>query len=461
MKTAYRFAALLLSCTVLAAPAAAESLLDVYQRALQSDPGIREAEAEYLADLEIRPQSRSALLPQVEARAGRSWDDAEGTGVFQRIDDDGNIVNQSTQFAEDGRTTNWTLELRQTLFRWDQWTRFRQADKRVAQAETRFEAAKQDLMLRVSEAYFEVLAAEDQLSSAQATKEAIEQQLEQAERRFEVGLIAITDVQESRAAFDRSVADEIAAQRQLASAREVLRELTGQYISRLTPPQDELPLVTPSPASEDAWVDTALAQNLDLVATRIGAEIASDDVRIERSGHYPTVDLVVSRQRSETQADRSNNMGPFLPTDSDRRADTIALQFNVPLFSGGGTSSRVREQVYRHRASREAVDRVTRETERVARDSYLGVVSEISRVRALEQAVRSSQTALEATETGFEVGTRTTVDVLDARQRLFQAETDYSRSRYDYILNTLRLKSAAGILSVQDLEQIDGWLNND
>ena len=448
-----------LAIVLLATPAAAEeSLLDIYQRALQSDPRIREAEALYLAELEIRPQTRAALLPQVAGTGSRTRTDADGSQTF--FDPITGQPAATSRFEQEARTRQWQLELRQTVFRWDQWLTFRQSDKRVARAETDFEAANQDLMLRVANGYFEVLAAQDTLSAAQATLEAIERQLEQSQTRFEVGLIAITDVQEAQAAFDRSVADEIAAQRALASTRELLRELTGEYVTALSRPQDELPLVAPAPASESAWVDSALAQNLDLVASRIAAEIASDDIRILRTGHFPTVDLVMSRFGSDTRADRSSNLGPFAPANSDQRADSISLQVRVPLYSGGGTSSRVRESVYRHRAAREAVDRITRQTEREARDAYMGVISEISRVRALRQAVTSSETALQATETGFDVGTRTTVDVLEARRRLFDAQTSFARSRYDYILNILRLKRSAGILSVQDLEEIDGWLEN-
>ncbi len=446
-----------LAIALVATPALAEeSLLDIYQRALQSDPRIREAEAIYLAELEVRPQARAALLPQFVGTGAQSRTDSDGAQTF--FDPLSGQPAATTQFVQEGRTRQWQLEIRQTVFRWDQWLLFRQSDKLLARAETDFEAAKQDLMLRVADGYFEVLAAQDTLSTAQATRESIERQLEQSQTRFEVGLIAITDVQEAQAAFDRSVADEIAAQRTLASAREVLRELTGEYVTALSRPQDELPLMAPAPASENAWVDTALAQNLDLVASRIAAEIASDDIRIRRTDYYPSLDLVLSRSASDTRADRSSNLGPFTPADGDQRADSISLQVRVPLFTGGATSSRVRESVYRHRAAREAVDRVTRQTEREARDAYMGVISEISRVRALRQAVTSSQTALEATETGFDVGTRTTVDVLDARRRLFDAQTSFSRSRYDYLLNILRLKRSAGILALQDLEEIDGWL---
>lgn len=438
---------------------AAESLIEVYQRALQSDPVIREAEANYLAALEAKPQARSAVLPQLNLTGGYFDTGAEGSSTFPQFDPITNqFVNRNTLSETDSDTLNWQLELRQTLFRWDQFVALNQSEKRVGQAGANYESAKQELLLRVGDTYFNVLAAEDTLNSEVGAREAIGRQLEQAEKRFEVGLIAITDVQEAKAAYDQAIAAEIAAKRALASAKEAMREITGEYIQELAFPTEQLPLNRPDPADEQAWVDTAHDQNLALVASRLGVEIASDDIRSRRSGYFPTLDLVASRSDRDTDAFRSNN-GIGGIADSDSVDDTISLQFSVPLFAGGFTSSRVREAVYQHRAAREALERVARATERQTRDAYLGVLSEISRVQALRQALESSATALKATEAGFEVGTRTTVDVLAARRTLLQAETNYARSRYDYILNVLRLKQAAGILNVQDLEEVDGWLN--
>ncbi len=437
----------------------AETLMDVYQRALQSDPVIREAEANYLATLEAKPQARSALLPQLNWTGGYSDSDSDGSNTFPYLDENtGLFVNRTTVSQTESDTFNWQLQLRQTLFRWDQFVTLKQAEKRVNQAGANYEAAKQELLLRVADTYFNVLAAEDTLNSEAGAREAIGRQLEQAEKRFEVGLIAITDVQEAKAAHDQSIAAEIAAKRSLASAKEAMREITGEYIQALAFPTSQLPLNRPEPADEQAWVDTAKDQNLALLASRIGAEIAAADIRTRRAGYFPTLDLVASRSDRDTDAFRINN-GFGGPADSDSVDDSISLQFSVPLFTGGLTSSRVKEAVYLHRAAREALERVARETERQTRDAYLGVLSEISRVQALRQALESSSTAVKATEAGFEVGTRTTVDVLDARRNLLQAETNYARSRYDYILNVLRLKQAAGILNVQDLEEVDGWLN--
>jgi outer membrane protein len=254
------------------------------------------------------------------------------------------------------------------------------------------------------------------------------------------------------------VAAEIAAQRELATAEELLREITGERVPDLAAPVEEFPLPIPNPTSEEAWVGMAMEQNLQLLASRFDERIARDEISFRRSGHYPTVDLVAGRNHIEDDSERSVLDGPFLPADSEIEGDSIGIEVTVPLFSGGRVSSRVREAVYLHRAAREQLQRVARETERATRDAYLGVLSEISRVRALEQAVQSSRTALEATQAGFEVGTRTIVDVLNSQRALYQAITNYYQSRYVYIGNVLRLQQAAGTLQIQDLERIDRWL---
>ena len=432
----------------------AESLLEIYQQALQSDPLIHEAEARRLAALEAAPQARGALLPQISASG--DWTNSETSGTSVDADASGNFGTFSSE--SDNDVKQWQVSLRQTLFRWDQIVGLRRADKIVAKAEADREAAQQDLIVRVTQRYFDVLAAEDRLRAINADKQAIARQLEQAKQRFEVGLIAITDVQESQAAYDQAVADEIGAKRSLATAREFLREITGSYVSELSAPKDDLPLNSPVPASEKDWVDLAMSQNLSLVAARLDEELARDQISIQKNGHYPSVDLVVSTGNRDSESDRSVNGSPFFPADSDGDSDSISVQVTVPLFAGGQTSSRVRQAVYEHRAEREQLQRVTRETERQARDAYLGVLSEISRVKALEQAVASSRTALEATEAGFEVGTRTIVDVLNSQFALYQSITNYYQARYDYILNAMRLRQAAGNLQVQDLERLDQWL---
>ncbi len=455
--------ALLIASLAVPGESHAVSLLEVYQQALQSDPRIHEAEARRLAALEAEPQARGVLLPQLSATGDWTKSNSDGTGTFNQFIEvppgSGNLEVVPVPFESETRdeTTRWSVNLRQTLFRWDQIVGLRRADKIVARAEADREAAQQDLIVRVSQAYFDVLGAEDRLTSTHANRQAIARQLEQAKQRFEVGLIAITAVQESQAAYDQAVADEIAAKRVLATAREFLREITGEYVSNLSAPGDEFPMRTPTPASETDWVDLAMTQNLALVSSRLDERIARDEISFRRNGYYPTVDLVASTGNSTSDAEQNTGPG-FLDTERDFDNDSIGIQVTVPLFTGGSTSSRVREAVYLHRAAREQLQRVTRETERQTRDAYLGVLSEMSRVEALAQAVESSRTALEATQAGFDVGTRTIVDVLDSQFALYRSITLYYQARYDYLMNVLRLKQAAGNLQVQDLEEIDQWL---
>ncbi len=449
---------LVLALVVLAIPAQsnASSLLEVYQQALQSDPLIHEAEARRLAALEAQPQARSALFPQIDASGSWSKTNDDGTEIFT----DPMGTPFPTASISELETTQWGVQLRQTVFRWDQIINLKQAGKIVARAEADREAAQQDLIVRVATRYFEVLGAEDRLTSIHADRLAIARQLEQAKQRFDVGLIAITDVQESQAAYDSSVASEIQAKRELATSRNFLREITGEYVSSLSAPGENFPLPNPNPADENSWINLAMGQNLALVSSRLDEQIARHEISFRRTGHYPTIDLVATTGSAESDLTRTTPILGTTTANSDGDRDTVSLQVTFPLFAGGRTSSRVREAVYLHRASREQLQRVTRETERATRDAYLGVLSEISRVKALKQAVSSSRTALEATQAGFDVGTRTFVDVLNSQRALYIAITNYYQSRYVYIGNVLLLKQAAGTLQVQDLEQIDRWLED-
>ena len=270
---------LLAASLVASAPTHATDLIEIYSIALTSDPLLREADANLRATIQRKPQAIAALLPQVSA--GWTYDDNKNnTRAIRGV---GNVVAPSiTDTTSDG--WGWTVDLTQTLFRADQWLRVRQADKEAAQSEADYQAARQNLITRVATAYFDVLAAEDTLKSEQGAKDAIGRQLEQAQKRFEVGLIAITDVQEAQAGYDTAVAAEIVAKRVLANRREVLREITGQYTPDLDGPQTEIPLVSPNPVDENQWVEIALQQNLALMAADIGVDIARDDVRIARSG---------------------------------------------------------------------------------------------------------------------------------------------------------------------------------
>jgi outer membrane protein len=456
-----------LATALLVAPnSRAASLWDVYQLARQNDPQLREADANRMALRESKPQAFGALLPQIGTSAdwGQNAITTSRAGVsFTGTETTTGVTDAHSRSDQ----TDWSVQLRQTLFRWDQWVRFRQADKQALQADVDYRVAEIDLYTRVADGYFNVLAADDTLAAVVAAREAIGRQLEQAQKRFEVGLIAITDVQEAQSGYDQAIAAEILAKRQLANSKEVLREIIGDYPGELAKPRTEIPLVSPEPADEGQWVELALQQNLSLQSAQIGADIARDNISIARSGHLPTIDFVASytgnKQRGNQDAVFTPNGQASRPvtisaTDFDTDTNDWALQVTLPIFSGGVTHSKVQQAVYQHRASKEKLERIARQTERATRDAYLAVNSEISHVQALQQALKSSQTALQATEAGYEVGTRTTVDVLAGRQQLYQAETNYARSRYDYIVNVLKLKEAAGTLNDKDVEDVNSWL---
>ena len=451
MNTRLCIRTILLAASFVAAPlAGADDLGAIYQQALKNDPLIREAEANRLAARESKPQALSALLPQLTAGLGYDDSDSDGSSPF-------GPQGQPGDFERNAERNSWDVTLRQSVFRWQNWAALKRADAESAQAEADYHAAQQDLILRTSEAYFNVLAAQDTLEAAIAAHDAIARQLEQSDKRFEVGLIAVTDVQEAKAAFDSATAALIQAKRNLATAQEQLRELTGSTFDELSRPGADMPLAGPNPANAEDWVKIAMDQNARLTSSRLAADITRQDVSSERGSHFPSLDLVASRSSVDIQSDLITN-GVSNPNDSDSMDTTISLQLTVPIYTGGATSSRVRQAQYRHQAARERLERTARQTERETRDAYLGVNSEVARVQSLRQAVESAKTALQATEAGYEVGTRTSVDVLDARRRLFEAQTNYARSRYDYLLNVLRLRLAAGTLDDQGIADINAIL---
>jgi outer membrane protein len=450
---------------VVGGTAGAKDLLGVYQDALGNDPQIRAADANRLAQRENRPQAFAALLPQISGTAAYLVDHSSG------VQDQPNTyqaqVGGPLVFPIPDTTTSyqtrWGLNLRQNVFSWSNWMTLKAANSQVAQAEANYVAAEQNLILRVSQAYFTVLSALDNLDAQQASLDAIARQLDQADKRYDVGLIAITDVQEAKAARDNAAAAVIAAKRTLATAEYQLEEITGQKYDSLSRPGTDMPLNSPQPADENQWVQISLDQNASLLANRLAADIARDNVKVAFGGHLPTVDLVAARSFNGQNGPLSTTDavgGPFnVPEFSSHTNDRqIGLQVTIPLFSGGLTQSKVRQSQYLWIAAKEQVVQSSRATERQARDAYLGVISGIARVQALRQALESSQTALKATEAGYEVGTRTAVDVLNARRTLVQAQTDYSGSRYDYMVSIIQLRFAAGNLDRMQLEQINGWL---
>lgn len=414
-----------------------QGLTEIYELAAQSDPHLKVVRAQMESVRESRPQALAQLRPSVSASAGAD-----------RIKQDVRSSSVGTRDSSYSRS-DLTLSLSQPLYRRDYWIQLEQSDNQIAQAEAEYASAEQDLMIRVSQAYFDVLSARDTLTFARAEKAAIGRQLDQAKQRFEVGLIAITAVHEAQAAFDQARADEIQAENEVDNAWEALREIIGHQGQALAPLSAELPLNPPDPMEIKQWSDTALQQNLSLVALRNATEVARQNIDLRHAGHYPNIELVGSHALNSSSASSA--------TDSE--TSSIGVQVTLPLYSGGGVTSRTRQARHDYTAAQENLDKRRRAVDRQVRDAYRGVVSSISRVKALKASTISAQSALEATEAGFEVGTRTMVDVLDEQRDLYRARRDYSRVRYDYIMNGLRLKFAAGIISREDLDSVNSWLD--
>src|SRR5580658_1670393 len=460
-----RVIALTMALLPLAGAASAKDLVGVFQDALQSDPVIRQADANRLAAREARPQALSALLPQLNGTAGITRD--HQSGFQDEVDAVTNPANPNgppllevvpESDVIDTTTKTWGLNLKQNVFSWSNWMALKAASAQVAQAEATYQAAEQQLILRVGTAYFNVLTAVDTLEADQAALEALARQQDQSEKRFDVGLIAITDVEDARAARDTAAATVIADKRALATAEDQLQEITGQKYDRLAKPGDDMPLLNPDPADEDRWVNISLEQNLSLISSRLASDIARDNVQIAKGGHLPSVDIVAGRSYTYNTSDETLEGFAFNGVDNKINDRQITLQLTVPLFSGGLTQSKVRQAEYLWIAAKEGVVQSSRATERQARDAYLGVISGIAHVHALRQALESNHTALKATEAGYDVGTRTAVDVGTARRNFVQAQTNYTVARYDYIVSVLTLRLAAGTLDRPELNSINTWL---
>jgi outer membrane protein len=430
--------------------ALADDLLAIYRKALVSDPQFLAAQANERAGQEAINQALSVLLPQVSASWSKSDDKTEskpGVLVF------GGTPFPSTPSTTDSNTTVWSLSLQQQVYHHDSWIGLSIAEKQAEQAKLAAQAEKQALALRVAEAYFNVLAAQDGLEFATAEKESIAKQLEQTKQKFDVGLTAITDVHEAQARYDQAVANEILAQNQLDNAQESMRQIIGVYPSTLARLKTDVPLIAPAPANIADWMKVAERSNLLMRSKQLAAEIARDNIKRQEAGHLPTVDLVGSY--SDRDTDGTNNSNDFFNGSTSR---SISLQVQVPIYSGGRTHSGVvRAQADYERATQE-LEQTHRQVIRDTRSAYLGVTASIASVKALQQSLVSTESALEATKAGFDVGTRTMVDVLLATTNYFNAKRNLARKRYDYVLNVLRLKQAAGILTDDDLARVNQWL---
>jgi len=447
MKKHLLSAAVGIALTTVSFTSNAEDLAQIYRLAVDNDPTLLRAAAERNAIQKGVDIAKSGFLPQVTGQAGYSDSSSEsfqpGIGSYD-IDTDG---------WQAGVTLN------QSIFDWSVWKNADIAEKQAYQAEISYSNAQQELMLRVVNAYFQALQAKDDLSFAEAEKKAIKRQLEQTKQRFSVGLTAITDVHEAQAQYDSAVAREIQARNAVEIAYESIREITGQYPQTLAALDTET--FSPSdPAPEDVmkWVKKAENSNLSLLESMVQVEIAEQQIKLQQAGHYPTVSL--SANYSANDIDRTIQGEPS-PDTGRLDSRSIGLNVSVPIFSGFRTSAEVSQARDNYVASSQQMVQTRRQIEREVRNAYYEVSASIASISAFQQSVVSAESALKATEAGFEVGTRTIVDVLNSTQNLYNAKRNLSEARYGYIRQMLRLEQAAGQLQENDLLAINSSLSED
>jgi outer membrane protein len=452
-------AAAIAGTTLLMAPiAASESLLDIYEIALDNDAQLRAETAQYRADLELKTLALAPLLPQVTAGASRSMRDSENTRLSIVDFDNGNVVIADQTTGSRTYTTRYDISLSQTLFDLSAWFDWKAGSERSKQAEATVAAAQQNLIVRVSEAYFGVLRAQDNLRAAKAQERALARQLEQTRQRFNVGLIAITDVYEAEARHDLAGVTRIVEENNVAVALERLSVLTGQQHGELQLLSNEFTPELPMPTDRSAWVDFALENNYELAAIRFAEEAARQNAKSRQMGHAPRISAQVSYSESDTAGTVTPPNAFNLPPNSEGEDESFQIRLDMPLYAGGSISANRRRAAEQFNAARENRINLTRNTITASRSLHMTVTSDVARVKARKQAIKSTQSALDATVAGYEVGTRNIVDVLNAQNAVFSAQRDYANSRYDYVLNSMRLKENAGTLSPEDIAALEAFL---
>lgn len=439
-----RISLAMLVATVMAPAAFAESantqpdsLLSIYHDALANDPSYAAARYAQQAAIEAQPQARAALLPQVNATLGRSR---------SRYESDTPQVSRSFD--------SWgpALTLTVPIVRTQNWTALTQAQLAAEQAGASLAQARQDLVLRVTEAYFDVLAAQDQLIAIRASKKAVGEQLAQAKREFEVGTKTIVDTHEAQARYDQILAQEQVAEGDLIVKRNALAAIIGRSPGSLLALRDALNLSTPEPADVDAWAKRAREGNHTVAVAQLEAQIAQRETTRARRGHWPTLDLNARLAREHSDG------STLTSADNTTRTRSIGLTLTVPLYSGGLTQSQVREALALEERARYSLEAAQRSAAQSARQAYTGVDFGFSQVRALESAKVSAQSQLDSTRVGYQVGVRIALDVLNATTQLFSTERDLKKARYDFLLNSLRLKAAAGELDDPDIQALNALL---
>ncbi len=431
------------------APLASKTdLVSVYQEAVLNNADLAASRANYGALREGVPQARAGLLPNLSLGA-------DVTDTRLALDQPALTANRSG--------TAYQANLSQPIFRADRWFQLQAAEASNEQAALQLSSAEQNMILQSAEAYFSVLRAQDNLATAKAEEAALRRQLDQSNERFNVGLSDKTDTLQSQASYDTARANRLSSQRQVEDAFQALVTLTNREYNALQGIVHTLPILPPTPNDAKAWVDTAAQQNLDLQASNYAVNAAEETLRQRKAGHAPTVDAVAQYKRGD-----NDNLGfanpastPGVVYGSDVAQRSIGIQVNIPLYSGGLVSSQVREAYQRLSQSEQQRESLRRQVVENTRNLHRAVNTDVEQVQARKQSIISNQSSVQATEIGYQVGTRNVVDVLDAQRQLYASVRDYNNTRYDYILDNLRLKQAAGTLSPTDLQDLSRYLKAD
>lgn len=429
-------------CSFFSPPAFASDLLQLYREALQNDPVYNSARSTLAAGQEKYPQGRSLLLPTVSLT--------------------GSNTKSNTDFSSDSRTVDgvkgfsnsYNLQLTQPLINWDRWQQFEQSKLEVLVSEAQFNQAQLDLIVRVAQSYFDVLYAQDVLDALRANKEALAVQLAYDQRKYELGTTTIVDQQDTQSRYDLAVAKELGAENDLEAKRAAIEQIVGHAPGGLLPLKKGVQLTAPQPLKIDEWVSSAEQNNYDVVGAKFSQEIARRAISKNRAGHLPTLDFVANVTRSGTSAIPVDQIPAITQTSRN-----IGIQLTVPLFSGFAVTSKVREAIALEDKAGNDYINAKRKAVLAARQAYLGVNSALAQVKAFEMAEVSSQTSLDSTKLGLDVGVRVNIDVLNAQQQLYTTRQDLAKARYDAIMQGLRLKFASASLSEDDLVQVNGLLH--
>lgn len=435
-------------------PAQAADLLTITRDALDNNAALASARAEYLSVEASRDVARSGLLPQINATGNVAHNQQYESQTSSRVSTGAGGVNGDFSSASDDRYNTVSLSLEATQALYDEVTRreVTQTERQIDQQVYLLAATEQQLLIDTASAYFDILRAHEILEARLAQERAIGRQLEQAGEQFEVGLIAITEVEEARATFDQSRADRIAAESNLQVAFEALEQLTGQRYASIEALGDSMPVGLPNPSSRDYWVEQALELNPQVLAQQAGIEVARTGVEIARAGGLPTLQAFGNYQYGDSDIDN---------TTGEDSSSQVGLSANLPIYTGGRTSASIRQGTYQLESSQYDFESQRRSSIQQVRSLYTQVSNDVETVEARQQAIVSNRSALEATRAGYEVGTRNIVDVLNAEQNLYNAIANYAEARYDYVVNLLSLRQQAGRLDVEAIEEVNAWLTGD